>query len=52
LRIDGAAAGFPEFLGAAREYHVAPGFAEDDVEDGDEGGVVDDLDVEDPEGTC
>lgn len=39
---------FAEFLGALLKDYVATGFFEDEPEDGDEGGVVDDLDVIDP----
>lgn len=50
--VDGAVQGFAEAFGARGENYVAAGFAEDDVEEGDEGGVVDYLDVEDPAGGC
>ena len=46
--VDAAVEGFAEAFGARGEDYVAPGFAEDDVEEGDESSVVDDLDVEDP----
>jgi hypothetical protein len=37
-----------DFAGSSFENHVWTGLAEDEPEDGDESGVVDDLDVEDP----
>jgi hypothetical protein len=48
LGVDVAAGCFAEFPGARFEDDVAAGFFEDEVEDGDQGGVVDELDVEDP----
>jgi hypothetical protein len=52
LCVDFTATGFAEVLGAPSEDHVTPGLAENHVEDGDEGGVVNDLDVEDPAFSC
>lgn len=46
--VDLSACDLAELFGAFLEDHVAAGFLEDDVEDGDEGGVIDDLNVVDP----
>jgi hypothetical protein len=37
-----------DFAGSSFENHVWTSLTEDEPEDGDESGVVDDLDVEDP----
>ena len=50
FREDFLAGGFAELGGAFREDHVAAGFAEDEPEKRDQRGVVDELDVVDPEG--